>query len=160
MLSPGVQPLWAAPQCRGEVASWLHAEWHADAGDTLEDVEARLRERDRQRRFPATFVALHGSSTVYTFTLETTPDPRSPRDLWCLSNVLVTPAWRRQGVGRYLCQSAIDWTRTWRIPRLSLFTESHADFYSRLGWRPVEVLPRDSRGRTLPALLMQCDVPA
>jgi len=156
--APAIRPLWEAPACRDRVAAWLHAHWYAAAGDTLAAVHERLCECNELRPIPQTFVAQHGAEPVGTFTLESTPDPRSDLHLWCLSNVFVPEPWRGAGIGRHLCQFAIHWTRVLRIPRLSLFTESHADFYAHQGWRPVGVVPMVSRGRPVSAVLMQLDV--
>lgn len=156
--APDIRPLWEAAQCLAQVASWLHDHWYAAAGDTLADVHERLRECDGERLFPRTFVSLHGTEPVGTFTLESTPDPRSGLNLWCLADVFVPDARRSTGIGKHLCSAAIDRTRELRIPRLSLFTASHADFYARLGWRSVDVVPMASRGRQVLAQLMQLDV--
>lgn len=156
--APAIHLLWAAPACREQVAAWLHGHWYAAAGDTLAAVRERLCERDALRPFPQTFVAQHGAEPVGTFTLESTRDPRSDLHLFCLSNVFVPEPRRGAGIGRHLCASAVDWTRQLRIPRLSLFTESHADFYARQGWRAVGVVPMVSRGRAVSAVLMQLDV--
>lgn len=145
--------LCAAPQLAAQVAAWLHGEWYAQRGEALHDVQARLLAGPALR-----FVACVRAVPVGTFTLEETADPIAARPLLCLSNLFVAPAWRGRGIGRQLCEAALEQARRRRISRLDLFTASHAAWYAALGWGYVNIAPMQSAGADVTAMWMSCKV--
>lgn len=159
MVAPwAIVPLARAPQCANEVARWLHCQWYATRGEGLAEVEARLCGQDPGRPFPSTFVGVKGQQALGTFTLESTLNPGTGWPLFCLSNLFVAEAARGQGLGQRLCEAAIVRTQQLRIPRLSLFTVSHADYYARLGWKPICQVTMNSCEGVGPATLMRLRV--
>lgn len=150
--------LLAEPRFTGQLAGWLHDQWYRHRSEEFAQVQDRLLSGNADRRFPATFVACLQDQAVGTFTLESAVDPLTELPLFCLSNVYVPPAWRGQGIGRQLCEAAVERTRYLRIPRLSLFTASHADYYEAIGWQYVNIVPLTSRGQNDLAIQMRRDV--
>ena len=151
---PGLQvlELRAAPQFAAGVAGWLHREWYARRGTRPEEL---LAGDPAVVGGPARFVAcMPGGPAVGTFTLEPGEDPRSGRPLSCLSNVYVDEAWRGMGIGRQLCEAALEHARALGIPRLSLFTASHGTWYAEQGWSYVELMSLRIGGQDVPAILM------
>ncbi len=141
-----VADLRFVPRRGPQVARWLHDEWYARRGETLDEVRARVVRATSARRLPIMLLALSEGRAVGTVTLETESDPASGRPLLCLSNLYVDPASRGRGIGRRLCEAAVDRTRGLRIPRLSLFTASHLSYYERLGWSCVDLVCVPRRG--------------
>ncbi len=66
-----------------------------------------------------------------------------------LCDVIVHPAYRRQGIGRMLVEEATSHPRMARVQKFTLLTTTARSFYERLGWKryPGEgmVLERDER---------------
>ena len=149
-----IAALREAPQHADAVAGWLHGQWYRQRGDTLAAVRERLLAEPPGGRYPASLVACRGAEPVGAFTLEATADPLSGLPRLCLADLFVAPDWRRRGVGACLCEAALAQARAWRIPRLSLLTDSHAAYYARLGWAPVQLVAARSGGAEVPALLM------
>ena len=146
--------LRAAPQFAAEVAAWLHAEWYAARGEALPDLQQRLLDGPALR-----FAACMDDALVGSFTLEETADPVTGQPLLdCLSNLFVEPASRGRGIGRQLCEAALEQARLRGIARLNLFTATHAAWYAAMGWDYVNLAPMQSRGQDVTAIWMAREV--
>jgi predicted N-acetyltransferase YhbS len=153
-----IAELRSTPEYVDQVARWLHAQWYSHRADTLAQVRDRLAGGPAAAAFSTTFVGHRGRRPVGTFTLEESTEPRSGRPLLCLSNVFVPQTCRRRGTGRQLCEAALEQARALRIPRLTLFTSSHAPYYAGMGWTYVDLVAMESGGCDVPVFMMRRDV--
>lgn len=122
------------PEATATVARWLHRQWLAAMGLSVEEILARLPRRLHKERLPLTLLALDAGRPVGTASLieDVLPDGagRAP----FLGEVYVAPSRRRQGVGSMLCRHAVALARCLRLPRLCLYTRAEEEFFVKLGW--------------------------
>jgi GNAT superfamily N-acetyltransferase len=148
-----IRPLGASPHL-ATVAGWLHRQWWAADGWTLEATTEWLAAALGPAA-PLTLVAEQDGVPLGTATLDTEDlDSRPDLSPW-LASVLVTPPARRQGVATALLRAIEDRARALGHAKLWLYTPDKAQFYAMRGWReagpelwrdrPVTLMRRDLR---------------
>ena len=117
--------------CVATVAGWLHAEWFRDLGLSAQTALDTVRARLNRDRLPLALVAVAGRKAVGTVSLTAADDACR------LVGLYVHPDWRRQGIGRRLCEHATGLAWASGRTRVVLETTDAADYYARLGWTPI-----------------------
>lgn len=159
-----IRGLGSAAHWVDDVAGWLHAEWFAASGESLDQVRTRLLAQREDGRPPLSDVAClktpdgADGPPVGLYTLEEMANPVIGLNLLCLSNLYVVPFWRGRDIGQRLCNAALDRARGLGAPRLSLFTASHMAFYQAQGWRGIKVATCCTGGEEAMAVAMQREV--
>jgi predicted N-acetyltransferase YhbS len=129
------------------LAQLHHDEWsHVSPFKTVGQHLTKLRSRIGRDPIPATFVVAVDREVVGSVSLlkrDDIDDVRPDLTPW-LASLMVAPGHRSRGLGRALVQHCIDQARLLGYPALFLYTDSHAAYYSRLGWLTME--QRLSRG--------------
>lgn len=121
------------------LAQWHHAEWctmtpHLSVADRV----ARFTARARRGSIPTGFVGLVENLAVGMACLvECDMQSHSHLTPW-LATVLVSPEYRRQGIGSALCVRATEEASRLGVSNLYLFTFDKQSLYMRLGWSAVE----------------------
>jgi len=129
------------------LAQLHHDEWSAVSPfKTVEQHMTKLRARIGPDPVPATFVLVMEGAVAGSVSLlrrDDIDDVRPDLTPW-LASLIVAPGHRSHGLGRALVQYCVDRARLLGYPALYLYTDSHAGYYSRLGWLALE--ERQSRG--------------
>ena len=121
------------------LAKWFHEEWGIrNPANSQEFVEKRLRQRLKRVHPPLTMVAflneiLAASASIKIREMETHPQ----FEHW-LGAVYVKPEYRGAGIGSKIVQHTVSIAQQIGINQLYLYTRSHEDFYTHLGWQPIE----------------------
>jgi len=121
------------------LAGWHHAQWgHLYDHWTLEVATAELRDHATRRTLPTTLVAVEAGAPLgsVSLVLEDAPELCEHGSPW-LASLYVRPQARGRGLGTSLVRAAVAHAATLGVDELFLFTPEHADFYARLGWRPL-----------------------
>ncbi|NGM19384.1 GNAT family N-acetyltransferase [Roseomonas stagni] len=135
------------------IAAWLHAQWWAAGGYSLEATEAFLR-RATGPAAPCALVAEQDGIPLGTATFDTDDLPSRPDLAPWLASVLVTPEARRQGVATALVRAVEGLAAAQGVRRLWLFTPDQAPFYAARGW----VRSGEEQYRGSPVVLMHRDL--
>src|SRR5262245_27097406 len=116
-------------------------EWgHVSPFKTFEQHMMKLQSRIGRGRVPATFVAIVNSAVAGSVSLlkrDDIGDVRPDLTPW-LASLVVAPEHRSRGFGRALVQHCIDQGSALGASALYLYTDSHASYYSGLGWIAME----------------------
>jgi GNAT superfamily N-acetyltransferase len=121
------------------LAAWHHAQWgYLYDHWTLEVATAELADHATRRTLPTTLVMVEAGELLgsVSLVLEDAPELCEHGSPW-LASLYVRPEARGRGLGAQLVQAAVAHAASLAIDELFLFTPEHADFYARLGWRPL-----------------------
>lgn len=120
------------------LAAWHHAEWaHLYPDETLAGFREHLERSAQTGAIPLTLIALvEGRLAGSVSLIEDDLDSRPELSPW-LANVYVAPPFRGHGLGTLLIKKALRVAAQLGVETLYLFTERHAPFYARLGWRTL-----------------------
>jgi N-acetylglutamate synthase-like GNAT family acetyltransferase len=133
--------------CIPALAQLHHEEWsHVSPFKGLDQHAAKLRSRIGLNPVPATYILLIEHTVAGSVSLLPYDDIANLRpDLspW-LASLLVVPRHRGRGYGRALVGHCVGCARALGFRTLYLYTDTHTDYYARLGWHPIE--ERTSRG--------------
>lgn len=132
-----ILPLAETPHV-ATVAAWLHAEWWAASGWTLDGTAGFLRAATGPAA-PCCFVAEEAGMPLGTALFDIDDLPSRPDLSPWLASVLVAPAHRGRGVATALVRRVEDAARAQGHREIWLFTFSAAAFYAARGWRPAGV---------------------
>lgn len=130
-----ILPIAATPHV-AEVAAWLHAQWWAAEGWSLESTAAWLRAAAGPAA-PVSFVAEEAGRPLGTATLDTDDLASRPELTPWLASVLVAPAARGRGIGTALVAHVAAAAAARGHRRIWLHTMDAAAFYLARGWRVV-----------------------
>jgi GNAT superfamily N-acetyltransferase len=134
-----VDDLRDRPELVGEVADRIWRAWWRDAGFSLDELTALVRESLARQVVPSAFVAheagrFSGTASLIAHDMDARPN-YSP---W-IAAVWVDPDHRLSGVGSRLVRKAVDHAFTNGIERLYLYCEpAKGPFYAKMGWRRIE----------------------
>ena len=121
------------------LACWHHAEWgHLYSHWTLEVAARELADHATRRTLPTTLVMVEQGAPLgsVSLVLEDAPELCEHGSPW-LASLYVRPEARCRGLGARLVRAAVAHAASLGVDELFLFTPRHADFYARLGWRPL-----------------------
>jgi N-acetylglutamate synthase-like GNAT family acetyltransferase len=127
------------PELVTVLASWFYEEWgRGNPENSFAKVQERLRKRMNRDSLPITLIAtfegkLVGSASIKIREMETHPQ----FEYW-LGAVFVDEAFRGQGFGSEIVQYTVKEAKRLGVEQLYLYTRSHEDFYTHLGWYPFE----------------------
>ena len=121
------------------LARWHHDEWaYLRPGSSVEARIARLRSCCGHREIPTVVVSFSDSTLLGSAMLVAHDmDTRMELSPW-LAGVFVAPDHRRHGIGAAMVRRVIDDATALGVRRLYLYTPNTEQFYSRLGWSPIE----------------------
>jgi len=124
-------------------ARWLHAQWSAPRGESLDSRRVTLRGQMNLDRLPIALIAYWQGSPAGIVSLRA-EDLRTRGDLapW-LSALYVDPDHRGLGVGRALVGATLDLAAWLGYRRVFLFTPDRRSFYAELGWKRLPRLPEE-----------------
>ncbi|PZW48768.1 acetyltransferase (GNAT) family protein [Humitalea rosea] len=119
-----------------EVCGWLHRAWWEEDGWSLaETIEYCAGARGPG--IPMVWVAVAGGMPLGTVALdEDDLFDRADLNPW-LASLYVRPDARREGIGAALVRMVERHAAAAGFARIWLFTPDAAEFYARLGWRPI-----------------------
>ncbi len=133
------------PQLVPELAALHHAEWgELMPGWSAAQALAELQSQRQRHSIPTTLLALDaagGGGLIGSVSLLAEDDPRLPGYSPWLASLYVLPEWRGRGHGAALVRRAVQEAARMAVPTLHLFTAGQQDFYARLGWREVKIVP-------------------
>jgi len=121
------------------LAAWHHAQWgYLYDHWTLDVATAELAGHATRRTLPTTLVKVEAGELLgsVSLVLEDAPELCGHGSPW-LASLYVRPDARGLGIGATLVQAAVAHAASLGVDELFLFTPEHADFYARLGWRPL-----------------------
>jgi predicted N-acetyltransferase YhbS len=134
-----VEYLADCPEWIGLLASWFYEEWgHRHAGNTVENVEERLKRLMNRDEVPLALVAFRGTKPAGSASLIVREMETHPHYLHWLASVYIHHTCRNQGLGSQLVQRAASEAKRLGVQELYLYTRSHERFYARLGWGVIE----------------------
>lgn len=138
------------------LAQLHHVEWsHVSRFRTVDEHIEKLRSRIGQNPLPATYVLLIDGTVAGSVSLLDHDDIDNVRpDLspW-LASLYVEPRHRGRGYGSALVKHCILQAGHCGCSKLYLYTDTHAHFYTRFGWQPIE--NRISRGLDITVMELQ-----
>lgn len=121
------------------LAVWFYAEWgHSNPDLTQATIEGNLKQRLYRDRVPLVSVLLRDDSPIASASLKIQEMETHPQYLHWLGSVYVLPEYRGKGIGSKLVQYFVDEAKRLAVHDLYLYTRSHENFYSHLGWQPIE----------------------
>ncbi|HNY64011.1 MAG TPA: GNAT family N-acetyltransferase [Deltaproteobacteria bacterium] len=138
-----------------QIAGWFYNEWsYLYPERSMEDFERVVRERANRDRIPFALVAIESDLVIGTASLKMYDmDDRFDLAPW-LAGLYVAKEWRCRGVGSILVKAVEEKAQHIGFSELFLYTPDSAHFYTRLGWRILELkayngTPVTLMGRTL-----------
>ncbi len=127
------------PELIPTLANWFYIEWGKNFLDlTQATIEGKLRERLNRERVPLVLVLLRADSPIASASLKLQEMETHPQYLHWLGSVFVLPEFRGAGIGTHLVKYAVDKAKRIEVDDLYLYTRKREQFYTRLGWLPVE----------------------
>lgn len=137
-----------------------HEQWsHVSPFKTPNQHATKLRSRIGGQPVPATYLLLIDSAVAGSVSLLDHDDIANVRpDLspW-LASLLVQSKHRGRGYGRALVEHCVAQARTLGFTVLYLYTDTHRQFYTRLGWQAIE--ERVSRGMDVTVMKLALSEP-
>ena len=127
------------------VTGWLWHEFWRHDGYSLAETRRAVAASTARSGPPQAFVLLARGQPVGTASLVIDDlDERPGLTPW-LAGVFVLPEARGRGYAARLVEAVEAAARAASIGTAWLYTNTAAGLYSRLGWRPVEVVPRQGK---------------
>ena len=122
-----------------ELVGWFYEEWGHNYPDlTQASIEGKLRRRLNRDRIPLVLVLLRDDSPIASASLKIREMETHPQYLHWLGSVYVKPEYRGKGIGSNLVQYSVNEAKRLAVYDLYLYTRSRENFYTRLGWKPIE----------------------
>lgn len=118
-------------------AAWIHAEWSAFSGRTLEETRARFANEVPEAGLPITLAAYVDGEIAGIASLRArdSADWDAAAQPW-LCNVFVAPGWRRRGVAEALCLACEATAAQLGYPSTHLASIApEGSLYERIGYR-------------------------
>ena len=121
------------------LGGWFYKEWGRNFPDlTPAAFEGKLRQRLNRDRVPLVLVLLRDDSPIASASLKIQEMETHPQYLHWLGSVYVLPKYQGKGIGSNLVQYSVNEAKRLAVHDLYLYTRSHENFYTRLGWKPLE----------------------
>jgi GNAT superfamily N-acetyltransferase len=111
--------------------------WMPELG--IEEIEALYYEELTQN-MPVTYIALHGSIPVASFTLQLKDEIRPDLGPW-IGDLVVDPNYQKQGIGKMLIGAAMGQAKELGFEKLYVFAfdPTIPEYYQRLGWKKTSM---------------------
>lgn len=126
-------------------AAWLHAEWSAPRGESMENRRHALRNQMRVDRLPIALIAYWEGSPAGIVSLRQTDLHSRMRVGPWLSALYVDAPLRGRGIGRELVTATLTLAAWLGHREVWLFTPDRRSFYEELGWERMPPLPEELR---------------
>ena len=121
------------------LANWFYDEWgRRDPSSSPERMGQILGGYLNKDKIPLTIILLRGSQPIASASLKIREMETHPQYLNWLGGVFVHPDYRDQGIGSQLVEYSANEAKSLRVNELYLYTRSHEEFYTRLGWQVIE----------------------
>ncbi len=121
------------------LASWFYDEWgRRNPENSMVKVEQRLRGRMNMDSLPLTLVGFLNGQLVASASIKIQEMDTHPQYMHWLGAVYVHPPYRNQGFGSEIVGYTALEAKRLAVRQLYLYTRSHEDFYTRLGWLSIE----------------------
>lgn len=121
------------------LADWFYDEWgRSDPSSSPERMGQILGGYLNKDKIPLTIILLRGSQPIASASLKIREMETHPQYLNWLGGVFVHPDYRDQGIGSQLVEYSANEAKSLRVNELYLYTRSHEEFYTRLGWQVIE----------------------
>jgi GNAT superfamily N-acetyltransferase len=121
------------------LANWFYDEWgRSDPSSSPERMGQILGGYLNKDKIPLTIILLRGSQPIASASLKIREMETHPQYLNWLGGVFVHPDYRDQGIGSQLVEYSANEAKSLRVNELYLYTRSHEEFYTRLGWQVIE----------------------
>jgi len=127
------------PELLPVLADWFYDEWgRGNPNSSPESMQRILREYLNKDQFPLTIVCTRNSKPIACASLKIQEMETHPQYIHWLGGVYVHPKYRNQEIGSQLVEYAANQAVNLNTKELYLYTRSHEDFYTRLGWQVIE----------------------
>jgi len=127
------------PALLPELASWFYEEWgRRNPENSIEKVEQRLQERMNRDTLPIALVGFLDGKLVASASVKIQEMETHPHYEHWLGAVYVDTQYRNRKLGSQIVQYTVAVAKQLGVKELYLYTRSHEDFYTRLGWLPIE----------------------
>ncbi|MCJ7536833.1 MAG: GNAT family N-acetyltransferase [Anaerolineales bacterium] len=121
------------------LANWFYDEWgRRDPSSSPERMRQILGGNLNRDKIPLIIVLLRGSQPIASASLKIREIETHPQYLNWLGGVYVHPDYRDQGIGSQLVEYSANEAKRLQVNELYLYTRSHEEFYTRLGWQVIE----------------------
>ena len=121
------------------LTDWFVGEWGRDnPGNSRHHIGRILTDHLNRDKIPLTIVLLRDSQPIATASLKIREMETHPQYPYWLGGVYVHPDYRQQGIGSQIVQYTANEAKRLKVIDLYLYTRSHEEFYTRLGWQVIE----------------------
>jgi putative hydrolase of the HAD superfamily len=121
------------------IAKWAFDEWgHQSPESSLESMTAELQSWLNKTSAPAALVGLLKGNPIASSIIKIRELEPFPQYTHWLGGVYVKLDYRKQGVGSLVVEHSTRIARDMGISELYLYTHSHEDFYTNLGFTPID----------------------
>lgn len=127
------------PQFAPTVAAWIFNEWgHQDPENSLEKCIALQRSRLNTKTPPIALVGLLDGKPIACSSIIIRELDPFPQYMHWLGSVYVLSEFRNQGIGSAVVETSSQIAADLGLRELFLYTHSHENFYTQLGFMPFE----------------------
>jgi N-acetylglutamate synthase-like GNAT family acetyltransferase len=127
------------PELLPILADWFYDEWgHLYPNSSRESIQRELQDFLNKDTIPLTIVRMRGGDPIASASLKIREMETHPQYRHWLGGVYVHPDFRGQGIGSQLVEVSAALAKKLNVSDLYLYTRSHEDFYTRLGWQVIE----------------------
>lgn len=127
------------PQFVPTIAEWIFDEWgHQDPENSLKNSVARLQSRLNTNTPPIALVGLLDGKPIACSSIKIRELDPFPQYTHWLGSVYVLSEFRNKGIGTAVVEISSQIAAKLGLRELYLYTHSHEDFYTHLGFTPVE----------------------
>lgn len=127
------------PQFIPTIAEWILTEWgYRERNETIESIISNLGTQLNTEYPPMALVGLNQGVPISCSSIKIRELGSFPSYLHWLASVYVLPEFRNQGIGSLVVEYSSRIASKVGIQELFLYTHSHEDFYSHLGYSAVE----------------------
>jgi len=130
-------PLADNPGLVAEVSTLIAAEWMNSDPDSMNYLQGFLLHPD-EGNLPYTLVALANKKVIGTVSIFRKEQDALPEHSPRLAALIVSPGYRRRGIGSRLVDQTVSTAKQLGIPELFLGTGAElVDFYRKRGWQVI-----------------------
>lgn len=127
------------PQFLTTIAEWIFDEWgHLEINTTIDSIISKLETQLNTKSPPIALVGLRQEIPIACSRIKIRELPSFPQYLYWLGSVYVLPEFRNQGIGSLVVENSSHIAFELGLQELFLYTHSHENFYSHLGFSAVE----------------------